>query len=43
LDIDAIVAKMMKAERVPLDKLEQKKQTLEWQQADYRSLKHRAQ
>jgi flagellar hook-associated protein 2 len=38
MDIDAIVSKMMKAERVPLDKLEQKKQTLEWQQADYRSL-----
>lgn len=38
MDIDAIVSKMMRAERVPLDKLEQKKQTLEWQQADYRSL-----
>jgi flagellar hook-associated protein 2 len=38
MDIDSIVAKMMKAERVPLDKLEQKKQTLEWQQTDYRSL-----
>lgn len=38
MDIDAIVSKMMRAERLPLDKLEQKKQTLEWQQADYRSL-----
>ncbi len=38
MDIDAIVSKLMRAERVPLDKLEQNKQTLEWQQADYRSL-----
>jgi len=38
MDIDSIVAKMMRAERVPLDKLEQKKQTLEWQQSDYRTL-----
>lgn len=38
MDIDSIVAKMMRAERVPLDKLEQKKQILEWQQEDYRAL-----
>ena len=38
LDIDSIVSKMMMAERIPLDKLEQQKQTLEWQQADYRTL-----
>lgn len=38
MDIDSIVSKMMTAERIPLDKLEQKKQTLEWQQEDYRTL-----
>ncbi len=38
LDIDSMVSSLMKAERVPLDKLEQKKQTLEWQQEDYRTL-----
>lgn len=31
MDIDDIVSKLMKTERVPLDKLTQKKQTLEWQ------------
>jgi flagellar hook-associated protein 2 len=29
---------MMKTARIPLDKLQQQKQTLEWQQADYRTL-----
>ena len=38
LDIDSMVGTMMTAERVPLDKLEQEKQNLEWQQEDYRSL-----
>jgi len=38
LDIDSMVSSLMRAERVPLDKLEQKKQTLEWQQEDYRTL-----
>jgi flagellar hook-associated protein 2 len=38
LDTDSIVSSLMKAERAPLDKLEQQKQTLEWQQEDYRSL-----
>ncbi len=38
LDIDSMVSSLMKAARVPLDKLEQKKQTLEWQQEDYRTL-----
>jgi len=38
MDIDTIVSDMMKAESVTLDKLEQQKQILEWQQEDYRSL-----
>jgi flagellar hook-associated protein 2 len=29
---------MMKTARIPLDKLQQQKQTLEWQQADYRTI-----
>ena len=38
MDIDSIVADLMKAERMPLDKLKQKKQVLEWQRDDYRSM-----
>ena len=38
LDIDGMVSQLMKAERIPLDKLDQKKQTLEWQRDDYRSM-----
>ncbi|MFS0783684.1 flagellar filament capping protein FliD [Bacillus sp. 1P06AnD] len=38
MDIDSIVKDMMKAQSVPLDKLKQKKQTLEWQRDDYRSM-----
>ncbi|KEF40307.1 flagellar capping protein [Schinkia azotoformans MEV2011] len=38
MDIDQIVKDLMKAERIPLDKLKQKKQTLEWQRDDYRSM-----
>jgi flagellar hook-associated protein 2 len=38
MDIDSIVADLMKAERMPLDKLKQKKQTLEWQRDDYRAM-----
>ncbi len=38
IDIDSIVEDLMVAERIPLDKLEQDKQILEWQQEDYRSL-----
>ncbi|MBW3110854.1 flagellar filament capping protein FliD [Bacillus sp. MCCB 382] len=38
MDIDSLVADLMKAERMPLDKLKQKKQTLEWQRDDYRSM-----
>ena len=38
MDIDKIVSDLMKAERMPLDKLYQKKQILEWQRDDYRSM-----
>ena len=38
MDIDSLVKDLMKAERMPLDKLKQKKQVLEWQRDDYRSM-----
>ncbi|WP_458411867.1 flagellar hook-associated protein 2 [Schinkia sp. CFF1] len=38
MDIDSIVKQLMTAERMPLDKLEQKKQKLEWQRDDYREI-----
>lgn len=38
MDIDKIVGDLMKAERMPLDKLTQKKQYLEWQRDDYREM-----
>jgi flagellar hook-associated protein 2 len=38
MDIDQIVRDLMKAERIPLDKLYQQKQILEWQRDDYRSM-----
>lgn len=38
MDIDQLVKDLMKAERMPLDKLKQKKQTLEWQRDDFRSM-----
>lgn len=38
MDIDQIVSDLMKAERMPLDKLTQKKQLLEWQRDDYREM-----
>lgn len=38
MDTDQIIKDLMKAERIPLDKLEQKKQYLEWQRDDYRDL-----
>ncbi|MBM6616316.1 flagellar hook-associated protein 2 [Bacillus sp. RD4P76] len=38
MDIDTLVKDLMKAERMPLDKLVQKKQILEWQRDDYRSM-----
>ena len=36
MDIDTMVKGMMDAERVPLDKLYQKKTYTEWQRDDYR-------
>jgi flagellar hook-associated protein 2 len=38
MDIDKMVSDLMKVERMPLDKLKQKKQILEWQRDDYRSM-----
>lgn len=38
MDIDALVEKLMSAERVPLNKLQQKKQTYEWQRDAYRGV-----
>ncbi|MFJ8257672.1 flagellar hook-associated protein 2 [Peribacillus asahii] len=38
MDIDDIVSKMMTAQRVPLDKLYQKKTYTEWQRDDYRTI-----
>ncbi|WP_342512972.1 flagellar filament capping protein FliD [Sporosarcina sp. FSL K6-1522] len=38
MDIDSIIKDLMKANRIPLDKTIQKKQYLEWQLNDYRSI-----
>lgn len=38
MDIDGMVKSMLKAASIPLDKLEQQKQILEWQREDYRTL-----
>ncbi|KKM12349.1 hypothetical protein SY88_04155 [Clostridiales bacterium PH28_bin88] len=38
LDIDQIIGDMMKAERVPLDKVRQDRQIWAWKQEDYRSM-----
>jgi flagellar hook-associated protein 2 len=38
MDIDSMVTNLMKAERMPLDKLKQKQQVLEWQRDDFRSI-----
>jgi len=38
MDIDSLVAKLMAAEKVPLTKLQQKKQTTEWTRDAYRSI-----
>ncbi|MEF7565024.1 flagellar filament capping protein FliD [Bacillus infantis] len=38
MDIDSLVKDLMKVERTPLNKLLQKKQTLEWQREEYRSM-----
>lgn len=42
MDIDSIVAKMMKAQRAPLDKLQQQKQTYEWQRDAFRTMNKNA-
>jgi flagellar hook-associated protein 2 len=38
MDIDTLVGDLMKAERIPLNKIHQKKQLFEWQRDDYRSM-----
>lgn len=38
MDTDQMVKELMTAERIPLDKLSQKKQTVEWQKDAYREL-----
>jgi flagellar hook-associated protein 2 len=38
MDIDSLVMDLMKAERMPLDKLFQKRQTLDWQRDAYRDV-----
>lgn len=38
MDIDTIVADLMKAERMPVNKLKQRKQALEWRRDDYRTM-----
>jgi flagellar hook-associated protein 2 len=38
MDIDSMVSDLMKAQHIPLDKLNQKKQVLEWQRDQYRDI-----
>jgi flagellar hook-associated protein 2 len=38
LDVDDIVGKLMDVERIPLERLKQQKQLLEWKQEAYRNL-----
>lgn len=38
IDTNKIVADLMKVARIPLDQMLQKKQTLQWQQEDYRAI-----
>ncbi|WP_052737999.1 flagellar cap protein FliD N-terminal domain-containing protein [Bacillus sp. SA1-12] len=38
MDIDTIVSDLMKAERIPLDKLNQNKQTIEWHRDAFREM-----
>ncbi|PAQ13692.1 flagellar hook protein [Bacillaceae bacterium SAOS 7] len=38
MDIDQLVKDLMKAERMPLDKMKQRRQKVEWQRDDYRSM-----
>lgn len=38
MDIDQMVSDLMKAHRIPLEKMNQEKQILEWQKEDFRSI-----
>ncbi|MBC7325702.1 MAG: flagellar cap protein, partial [Moorella sp. (in: Bacteria)] len=38
IDTDSIVKELMRAHRIPLDRLHQQKQILQWQQEDYREI-----
>ncbi|MCM3443060.1 flagellar filament capping protein FliD [Metabacillus halosaccharovorans] len=38
MDIDSLVSDLMRAERMPLDQLKQKKQIIEWQRDEYRAM-----
>lgn len=38
MDVDSMVDKLMKAERMPLDKMNQDQKTLEWKRDDYRDM-----
>lgn len=38
MDVDAMVAKLMKAQRLPLDKLNKQKQLVEWKREGYREI-----
>ncbi len=38
MDIDSMVKQLMTAEKIPLDKMKQQKQVLEWQRDDYRTI-----
>src|SRR5690554_4636575 len=41
LDTETMIQKLMQAQRIPMDKLSQKKQTFEWQRDAYRELNTR--
>lgn len=41
MNIDDIIAKLMKANRAPLEKLTQKRQVLEWKRDEYRTLNNK--
>lgn len=41
MDTDEIIKKLMSAHRIPIDKLSQKKQLLEWKRDDYRALNNK--
>lgn len=43
IDTQGIIEQMMQLERMPLDKMMQKKQTLEWQRDDYREINRKLQ